>query len=374
MKYSVISADNHVVEPPETFVDRVPANLKDRVPRVLPGADGGDGWSFDGGPPATTFTDRRRGSTLLTTHGGLRWSEIPRGTYDGAEHLKDMLLDGVDAAVLYPDFMRQVYEWPDREVGLACLRAYNDWLLEDFCAVDPNRLIGMCILPTDDGLDELVNEARRALEAGAKGFFLPYFPARPLYDPYYDPLWKLISASGAVASLHSGFGGRRPFTPPPVPTGVDAANIGTSRAIQSYFSAIGPLTDIIFGGTFERFPLLKILAAEVNAGWMPYWMQEMHDTSQRGIRRGSRPTMPAQPDEYVGRNVFVTVLADRVGFRFAKEDSRLRNAMLYSTDYQHSITLWPHSQEIIPELTQGMDEVTKYNILAGNAVKIFNLN
>ncbi|MBV8087251.1 MAG: amidohydrolase [Chloroflexi bacterium] len=372
MKYTVISADNHVVEPPGTFVDRVPAHLKDRVPRVLPAKDGGEGWSLDGQTPANSFTDRRVGSTLLSPGGGLHWSDMPRGTYDGQAHIADMALDGVDGAVLYPDFMRKVYEWPDREVGLACIRAYNDWLLDEFCAADATRLIGMCMLPTEYGTDELVDEAKRVIRKGARGFFLPYYPSRPLHDPYYDPLWAVISESGAVASLHSGFGGTRPPAPAPRPVGLENTDLTWAGPVLSYFSAIQPLTALIFSGLFQRFPTLKFLAAEVNGGWVPYWMQEMHDTLARGVQRQGR-TLTFEPGDCVGRNVFVTVLADRIGFKLACEDERLANAMLYSTDYQHSITLWPHSQEVIPGLTAGMDERIKHNILAGNAVRIFGL-
>jgi predicted TIM-barrel fold metal-dependent hydrolase len=372
MNYSVISADNHVVEPPGTFVDRVPAHLKDRVPRVLPARDGGEGWSLDGKPPINSFTDRRVGSTLLSPGGGLHWKDMPSGTYDGAAHVADMALDGIDAAVLYPDFMRKVYEWPDREVELACIRAYNDWLLDEFCAADPGRLIGMCMLPTDDGMGELVDEARRVLAKGARGFFLPYYPERPLHDPYYDPLWEIISSSGAVASLHSGFGGSRPPSPAPTPAGLESSDVRWAGAVQSYFSAIQPLTRLIFAGTFQRFPSLKILAAEVNGGWVPYWMQEMNDTLGRGVQRAGR-TLEVEPADSVGTNVFVTVLADRIGFKLAREDERLANAMLYSIDYRHSITLWPHSREIIPELTVGMDDSIRQKILAGNAVRIFHL-
>ena len=374
MNYSVISADNHVVEPPGTFVDRVPSHLKDRVPRVLPAKDGGEGWSLDGNPPSNSFTDRRVGSTLLSPGGGLHWKDIPPGTYDGEAHIADMALDGIDAAVLYPDFMRKVYEWPDREVELACIRAYNDWLLDDFCGAGREHLVGMCMLPTEDGMDELVREAKRVLGKGARGFFLPYYPARPLHDPYYDPLWDIISASGTVASLHSGFGGSRPTvsTLAPTPAGLEGSDVRWAGPVQSYFSAIQPLTTLIFSGTFQRFPSLKFLAAEVNGGWVPYWMQEMNDTLRRGVERAGR-TLDVEPADCVGTNVFVTVLADRIGFKLAGEDERLANAMLYSTDYRHSITLWPHSQEIIPGLTEGLDESTKHKILAGNAVRIFQL-
>jgi predicted TIM-barrel fold metal-dependent hydrolase len=369
MEYRVISADNHVIEPPGTYVDRVPAALKDRAPRVLAGADGGEGWSFDGQPPRSTFSAPEKLSA-----GGLKWNQVRPGNYDGAAHIEDMALDGIDAAVIYPMITRFTYEWGDRELALACVHAYNDWLLEDFCSADPKRLIPIGVVPTDDGEKAMLAEAEHALKKGAKGFFLPYYPARPLYDPYYDPLWRLASETGTVASLHHMFGGKRPARPPV--EGVDTKNLTASATVQSYFAAIGPLTDMMFTGVFQRFPGLKFMHAEVNMGWAGYWMQQMHLTIERQFMKGGNwyPNMPTQtPEEYVGTNVFFTALDDYVGFDLAKRDTRLANATMYSTDYEHSITLWPKSQEFIPKLTVGMDAGTKYKLLAGNAVRIFNL-
>jgi predicted TIM-barrel fold metal-dependent hydrolase len=369
MDYRVISADNHVLEPPNTFVDRVPARLKERAPRVVRGSDGGDGWSFDGKPPRSTFSAPEQ-----LNAGGLTWDRVRPGNYDGAAHLKDMALDGIDAAVIFPMISRFTYEWDDRELALACVRAYNDWLLEDFCSVDPRRLIPMAVLPTDDGEHEMLSEAERVVAKGARGFFLPYYPARPLYDPYYDPLWKLASESGTVASLHHMFGGKRPGRPPVA--GVDAMSLQASSTVQSYFAAIGPLTDMMFTGVFQRFPALKFMHAEVNMGWAGYWMQQMHLTIERQFMKGSNwyPNLATRtPEEYIGQNVFFTALDDYVGFDLAGRDPRLANATMYSIDYEHSITLWPKSGEFIARLTAGLDDATKYKLLAGNAVRIFNL-
>jgi predicted TIM-barrel fold metal-dependent hydrolase len=337
---------------------------------VLPGPDGGEGWSFDGNAPRTTFSAPEKLSA-----GGLTFAEVRPGNYDGAAHLQDMALDGVDAAVIYPMITRFAYEWADRELALACMRAYNDWLLEDFCGVDPRRLVGMCVIPTDDGEKEMVDEARRTVAKGARGFFLPYYPERPLYDPYYDALWQVCVESGAVPSLHHMFGGKRPFKPHV--EGVDQKNLVASATVQSYFAAIQPLTDLMFTGVFERFPALKFVHAEQNMGWAGYWMQQMHQTIERQFMKGGSwyPNLPTRtPEDYIGQNVFFTALDDYVGFELARTEPHLANATMYSTDYEHSITLWPKSQaEFIPKLTEGMDDATKHKLLAGNAVRVFNL-
>jgi predicted TIM-barrel fold metal-dependent hydrolase len=368
MPYQVISADNHVVEPPGTFVDRVPSVLKERVPRVLPGKDGGEGWSWDGAPPTRTFALDSMG----TRGRGLGFAVIPRGQWDGAAHLADMRSDGIDAAVLYPGIGGQLYGHPDREAAVACFRAYNDWLLDDFCGADPTCLIGMPMIPTDDGFDVMMNEAERVVAKGTRGVFLPYTSTKGLYDPFYDPLWKLLSEANVVGSLHN-FGG----TPPPTPEGIQPTNLRASTTVGSFFSAPGPLTHMIFVGIFERFPALKFIAAEVNVGWVPYWLQQMHMTIERPHMKGGNwyPYLPTEtPEDYLGKNIFFTVLDDYFGFRMMKEDARIANATMWSVDYPHGVSLWGQNREFIDQLTQGMGEQTKFNILAGNAMRVFGLN
>jgi predicted TIM-barrel fold metal-dependent hydrolase len=369
MKYQVISADNHVMEPPGTFVERVPAALRDRAPQVMQSPKGGEGWTFNGQLPKMTFSrnDARKG--------GDSFAMIPRGSHDGAAHIKDMQEDGVDAAVLYPGVSKNVYEMEDRELSIACLRAYNDWLLDDFCSADPSRLIGMCLLPTDHEPEQLLGEAERLLSKGARAFYVPFYPRRPLHDPYYGPLWQLISDAGAVLSMHN-FVANVGVPAKPVP-GVNFNHLNAGQACLSTMAAAVPLTYMIFAGVFERFPKLKVVQGEVNMGWVPYWVQMMRHTidtpKTKGVDWwGELPT--TTPEEYIGRNLFFTVLDDYLGFAMAKDNPLLARAGMYSTDYPHPITLWPRSRELIPQLTKGLPDRIKYDLLAGNAVRVFNLD
>ena len=379
MTYRVISADNHLLEPPNLFVDRVPARYKDQAPRMVRGKDGGDGWSLDGSIPESTISlggglgSVNPGERIRIAPRGLRWEEVRPGNYDGAAHIKDMLNDGIDASVVYPQMVYRAYTGlKDRDLGLECLKAFNDWLLDDFCGADPARLIGMPMLPTDDGLEAMMREAEHVAAKGARGVFLPYTSTRGLYEPFYDPLWKLLSESNIVASLHN-FGG----TPPPTPDGMQPTNLRASTTVGSFFSAPGPLTHMIFAGIFERFPNLKFVAAEVNVGWVPYWLQQMHMTIERPHMKGGNwyPYLPTEtPEDYIGKNVFFTVLDDYLGFKMMKDDERLASATMWSVDYPHGVSLWGQNREFIQQLTDGMDDQTKYNILAGTAMRVFNLN
>src|SRR5579884_4226621 len=198
MDYRVISTDNHINEPPGTYVDRVPKALRDKAPRILRCPDGGDGWSYDGKPPKTTFGLGAVGAITEQNFksyrpNGIKFDELLPGNYDGAEHIKDNARDGVDAATIYPAAVSGAYALADRELALACVRAYNDWLIEDFCSADPRRLLSLAFMPVNDGIPTAVAEAERVIAKGAKGLFLPLPDEVGYHDAMYDPLWKLAA-------------------------------------------------------------------------------------------------------------------------------------------------------------------------------------
>jgi predicted TIM-barrel fold metal-dependent hydrolase len=412
MNLKIISADNHVMEPPGTFVDRVPQALKERVPRFMKAKDGGEWWTWDGNPPAaspppntapapvtTKLPDGSPAAQLPADAGrahdiarslapaptavsasglatpssqtGWTWDQLPRGNYIGADHLKDMARDDVQGALMYPGIAGSLYPMSDQEAKLAAISAYNDWLMDDFCADDPKRLKGVYLVPTDDSEADMLREAERVLAKGATALFLPMFPERPLFDPFYNPLWKLCSEAGIVASIHNFGGAVRPI--PPI-DGVDAATMRASRIVQAFFSSLAPLTNMVFAGVFERHPDLKFVAAEVNIGWVPYWVQQMKVVIEQQYTRGENwyPELPTRyPEEYIGKNIFFTVLADYVGFKLLKDDVRLARATMWSIDYPHLASLWGRSRELATSLTAPLDEETRQDVLTRTAQRLF---
>ncbi|MCA9504684.1 MAG: amidohydrolase [Spirochaetaceae bacterium] len=366
----VISADNHVNEPPHVF-DRVPASMRDRAPKMRRGADGGDGWSFDGGPPKRTFGIEAMAGRAKDDYklDGLRWDEIMKGNYDGAAHLADMELDGVaGGCVVYPNQAIFTYMTPDRELAVACMRSYNDWLLEEFQAADPKRIVGLALLPTDDGMDTTLAELERCVAKGARGAFIPGMPKRPYNHAYYEPLWKAAADAGIPLSIHRTFGGAPPDQDwdELVEQKVSVPGIATR-----FFSAVRPLTYMIFAGIFQRHPGLRFVAAEVNFGWIPFWMQTM-DQEWETQKAWSPDPLETPPSSFVGENVFTTSLDDHVGYDLIRAGSpRLSRATMYSTDYPHSVTLWPDSKEHVAKLTRGLSPGDKHAVLAGNAARVY---
>jgi predicted TIM-barrel fold metal-dependent hydrolase len=374
MQYQVISTDNHINEPPGTYVDRVPQALRDKAPRILRGEDGGDGWSFDGKPPKTTFGLGAVGAITQQDYkqyrpNGIKFEELLPGNYDGAAHIKDNEKDGVDAATIYPAAVGQAYTLQDRELAVACVRAYNDWLIEDFCSADPKRLLSLPFMPVNDGVEAMVAEAERVVAKGAAGLYLP-LPEVGYHDKMYDPLWKVAVEAKLPVTIHrTGASKREQLQPlPDAPPGLNVVGI-----VQRFFSAINPISNIIFTGLFERFPELVFIAAEVNCAWLPALAQQMDQEYER-MRHWSHLPFSQQPSSYLGKNVFVTILDDFVGSNMAKTDPVLAGATMFSSDYPHSTTLWPRSKEFIAKMFEGMSAETRHAILAGNAVRAYSLN
>jgi predicted TIM-barrel fold metal-dependent hydrolase len=379
MEYRVISADNHIIEPPGTFVDRVAPKFKDQAPRVVRGKDGGDGWSVDGSVPHTTISGAtglgavNPGMQIRTLGRGLRWDEVVPGNYDGAAHVAAMHSDGIDASVVYPQVTFRAYiALKNRDLALACVQAFNDWLLDEFQAADSKRLIGLCVMPHLHDMTTICHELERVLNKGARGIFLPYTMDHPHYDPYYDPMWQLLSDAGAPASLHITFGGTRAPEPTP-PPGIQSPWLFCSRIVSGYFSGIHPMTELIFTGLFDRFPKLKFIDAEVNMGWLPFWGAMMDQIYEQHGYWSDLP-INALPHTYIGRNIFVTAQDDVEGFRQAHHSDLVARGGMFSIDYPHEVTLFPKTQEYLADLTIGLDANIKHGILAGNAMRVFNLN
>jgi predicted TIM-barrel fold metal-dependent hydrolase len=368
----IISADCHVNEPPHVF-DGVPAKLKDRAPRMLRGADGGDGWSFDGGPPKRTFgieaTAGRAGMDRKLT--GLTFEEILPGNYDGKAHAEDMALDGVDVSVTYPNASIFVYTVEDRELGVACLRSYNDWVLGEFQGAAPEHIVGLPMLPVDDGMEICVAEADRMLAAGARGLFIPGNPVKPYHDPYYDPIYARAAEAGVPLTFHRTFGGK-----PGEADWAELVNLDVTAAgtVYRFFAAVRPFTYMVFGGVFARHPDLRLVAAEVNCGWLPFWAQPMEqNVDVRSSMGDASVDTTRRPTDHLGTNLFVTALDDHVGFKKVADYPWLADTTMYSSDYPHSVCLWPDSQRHAAELTEGMPADVAEKLLAGNAARVYGV-
>ena len=152
--------------------------------------------------------------------------------------------------------------------------------------------------------------------------------------------------------------------------------VTVSGTVYRFFSAAKPFTYMTYGGVFERHPELKIVGAEVNCSWIPFWAQTMDQCFDNPFYRATGGVrIDTRPSEILGTNLFVTVLDDDLGFRMIAQGvaPELADCSMFSTDYPHSVCLWPNSQAHVERLTTGMSDGDRHKVLAGNAERVYGL-
>jgi predicted TIM-barrel fold metal-dependent hydrolase len=368
----IISADSHINEPPRAW-HYVPNRLRDRVPKLAPAPSGGEGWSYHGRPPATSFgIEALAGRPLDGKIGDLTFDEILPGNYDGAAHVADMELDGVDVSVVYPNYAIWVYVEEDQELAAACLRSYNDWILQDFQAASPDHIVGLPLLPTDD-IDATIAELDRTIAMGARAAFIPASPQVPYHVESYDRLWAAVVERDITLTFHRTNGGK------PWEVNWDELDGRLTSAAGTtvrFFAGVRPFTYLVFSGVFDRFPNLRIVGGELNCGWIPFWSQTCDQQFDNKWYRGAGQIhVERKPSEYVGTNIFVTTLDDPVGFDLMATGRypEMVDAVMFSSDYPHSVCLWPDSRKWAAELTEGLDAGSREKILSATAARLYKV-
>jgi predicted TIM-barrel fold metal-dependent hydrolase len=390
----LISVDDHVIEPPNVWQDRVPAKLRDRAPRMLADADG-EVWLWEGrryptaGLSAAAGKKREEFSPLPLT-----FSEMREGCYDPVARAADMDRDGVLASLLFPTFPRFAgplfSETDDRELGFACIQAYNDWMIDEWCAAVPGRFIPMIIIPYWDGR-LAAKEVERCAAKGARAVTFPENPV-PLGFPslhdrgrHWDPLFSAVAEIGIPLCTHIGSSGALPNTAPDAPMVISTA----LAVVNSQFTC----TDWLYSGNFIRFPKLKLCLSEGGIGWIPYILERLDhvvETQRAWATKAitlDMSTGTATPDESAAPaddvdafSVLPSVLFREHMYGCFIEDAfgaqnigavGFENTMI-ETDYPHTDSTWPNSLEIAHKRLQGLTDDQKWLVLQGNARRVFD--
>jgi predicted TIM-barrel fold metal-dependent hydrolase len=366
MEYRVIDADSHLNSPPDLYTSRVPAKYKERAPRLVPG-DGHDAWVVDGGTPRPlTILAAAAGKTAADLAKRLiKFEEMMPGAYDPKARLRDLDLDGIDAQVLFGD---GAMGSQDVELRTVLVRAYNDWLSE-FCSVAPDRFLGQAVVPVHDPKEAVKEIERTGKMRGLRGLFVGDDGADyPITDASYDCLWAAAAEQRKPVNIHIGGGALRRRNllygqnPPP----------GQKEAFVSIapMSIAETLAMLIFGGTFERHPGLQVVIAEGGIGWVAYFLERMDSVFYKQ-GRWAGTTIKEKPSFYFRRNVLVTFEEDEAGIR--TYDLIGAKRIMWSSDYPHSDTTWPHSRETIEKHFGKLPAEDRRAMVLENAGKVYGL-
>jgi len=360
--YNVVSADSHVNEPRNLWTERMPAKLKDRAPQIVRKEDG-DWFHCEGLRPVPVALGLNAGQKFEDYKPtGLTYEDGRAGGWDPHARIKDQEIDGVEAEVLYPTWCMGMFGLQDVEFQKVCFEAYNDWMA-DYCQPYPTRLAGLALVPLAD-LEWGIKELQRSAEKGLKGALIWGVAPdeKPYSAPVYDPFWAIAQELDMPLSLH-------------IITGAKGGiNFDFSKILQIYTglpaSIQNTLATLIFSGVLERFPNLKFVSAENDIGWIGHFVGRMDHAFER-YGKMVNCALKLKPSEYFKRQVCATFMDDAIGVA-NRHVSGVDNLM-WSSDYPHSDSTWPHSQEVIAKDFAGVPAADKRKILVDNAVRVYRL-
>jgi predicted TIM-barrel fold metal-dependent hydrolase len=388
----IVDLDSHVVEPADVWSSRLPARYRDVGPRIeyhpagelaldggsyieRPGTDGplAAWWFYEdhmyslkrmiaaAGYPADEIT--------LTS---ITYEQMRPGCYQPAARLRDMDQNGVEAQLAFPNYPRfcgQLFmRGKDRDLAHLCVQAYNDWMVDDWCAPTGGRLIPLCLVPLWDAelaAAEVRRNADRGVRAVAFSELPPYLGLPSIYSGHWEPFFATCEETGTVGCMHIGSGTKTPHTSDDAPDAVDATII--------FGNSVASMTDYLLSGLLHRHPNLKLLYAEAQIGWIPYLLERIDDVweTHRGWSESKR-FCPEPPSTYYYRQVYSCFFKDHVGISLL--DRVGVDHVTFETDYPHQDGTWPHSRRAAAEQFGHLDEATIRKSARGNAIDLLGLS
>jgi len=364
MQKPIISADSHVAEPPNCYLDFIDARFRDRAPRMYHDPKRGDMFQIEGSrtPLPMAFISAAGVPPEQMRAKGVRFEDLHRGGWDPEARLADQDRDGISAEIIYPSVGMEICNISDHELKQACMEAYNRWLA-GYCAPHPERLIGLgqcAVRSPETGIKELEAIKRH----GFKGVMLPGFPAQEdyaheMYREFFDAMVDLdlvpsfhILTSGEFAQRHRG------------------------SSMNSFMSVVRSNQEImsmfVFDGVFMRHPRLKLVSAEADGGWIPHYMYRMDHAYNRHRHRMRGRELEKAPSEYFREHIYFTFQDDYIAFKY-KDDLNIER-MMWANDFPHSDSTWPWSQELLKKHLAHMTTAERNLILHDNVAKLYGLD
>jgi len=367
----LVSVDDHVVEPPDLFDGHLPAKYMDRAPRVISKDDGTDVWLYDGqelpniGLNAVSGRPPEEYGIEPTA-----FSDMRPGCYDIDKRIDDMNANGVLGSMCFPSFPQfcgQLFaRSEDKDLGLALLRAYNDWHIDEWCGAHPGRFIPLA-LPVLWDPQLAAEEVHRV---AAKGCHAVTFSENPeklgyasFHSDYWDPFFKACEDEGTILCLHIGSSSELVITSIEAPINV-MITLQPMNIVQA-------AADVLWSRVLQKFPDLRLALSEGGIGWIPYFLERV-DYVYKNHSAWTGHDLGMLPSELFKERIVTCFIDDAVG---VETRSHLNLEMItWECDYPHSDSTWPESPELLSKALVGVpdNEIDKMTHL--NAMRIFQFD
>jgi predicted TIM-barrel fold metal-dependent hydrolase len=345
VRYTVISVDDHLVEPADMFEGRLPANLQERAPKIVANEWGHEVWEFDGDVYSQVGMNAvagRRPETVKIEP--FRFDQMRRGCWDIDARVHDMDLNGVWASLNFPSMItgfcgRVFSQCSDPELGLAVTRAWNDWLFDEWYSPYPERIIPMGITWLSDP-DVGAAEIRRNAARGFRSVTLPERPHRldmpSIFDRYWEPIIRACAETETVISLHVGSSGMVDF-----PAYSPAVQLGATLFGQMSLTACA---EWLWSAWPVKYPDLKVAMSEGGIGWVAMLLDRLDNIVDRS---GYGLGWDIRPADVLRRNFWFCTIDDPSTID-TRDAIGVENVMV-EVDYPHGDGTWPDTQATIEQ-------------------------
>src|ERR1700728_5232664 len=388
----IISVDDHVVEPPNVWQDRLPSKYAEVGPRIVrapmpevecrggslkvkPGSKGVpvDWWYYEDLKRPLLRVDSAVGVPRdEVTMRGVMYEEMRPGSYELKPRLEDMDVNHIEAALCFPTFPRfcgQTFtEAKDKDLGLLCVQAYNDWMVDEWCGDSGGRLLPLCLIPLwDSGL--AAAEVRRNAARGARAVCFseipPHLGLPSIHSGQWDPFFAACAETRTVVCMHIGSSSKMPATSADAPVAV--------AATLSFGNAMSSLTDFLFSGVLIRYPTLILAYSEGQIGWLPYILERADDVwREHRAWGGVKEVVLEPPSTYFRRQVYGCFFRDQHGLDSL--DAIGADRITFETDYPHTDSTWPDTRAVAEQMVRKLSDDDVYKIMRGNAIRMLQLD
>jgi predicted TIM-barrel fold metal-dependent hydrolase len=380
-RYLVISSDCHAGLPPERYRDYVDPRYRE---------------AFDQALPVQVRMTREAEKRFLVAEVNAEWrkgnEKALSGAWDHDERIKVLDGDGIAGEIIFPDGVTEMnappfgggFSMPTEgvvpELQWAGCRAHNRWMAE-LVQMAPERRVGLACVPVFWDVEEAVKEIRWARDNGLRGLVFPVMWGKqpPYHHPRYDPVWAVCQDLDMVVHFHSGpapaeeyFG--TALGTPDAPSLTGAMGIYVSEVC---LWCVRPITFMIWGGVFERYPGLKVAVTEGTSIWVPEYLmlldQRYAQTHYNQKLGDFQSHLSQTPSEYFRRNVRLG--ASCMPRREAEKRYETGVAqIMWGSDYPHPEGSWPFTREQMLETFRGLPDDEIAAMLGGNAASFYGFD
>lgn len=259
-------------------------------------------------------------------------------------HIAEMQRMGVDVAYVYPTVGLSILgmDAMDPPLAHAFAQAYNQWLYQEYCSYNPERLKAVGVVSLHHPTDAL-KELYRLVSWGWNVICIRPNPVkgRILSDPVYEDFWAACVEMNVAVAIHEGTHSQSPTA------GADRFHTRFAlRACSHVMEQMMALLALIEGGVLERHPTLKVAFLEAGSSWLLHWLWRLDEEYECHAWEVQK-TVKMKPSEYFRRQCFV-------GCEFTEPyleqviDYVGADRLLFGSDYPHVHWGVNEDQEPIP--------------------------